>query len=362
MAEHNQLMTNLLEPPIQNDHNKKKPHTKSKSRRFCRTRSAPSIEPELPSSRPNETETAGRAEFSLGKNLLSSLRPSFRLAASCLIIYLLVGCTCFYFVQNQMAGKKTNSILDALYFTIVTMTTVGYGDLVPNSVTTKLLACAFVFIGMGVVALLLSKAADRIVEKQEVLLFKAMNLRMKGGDAELLKAIEMNKVQYKFYATTVFLVFLILVGIFFLWKVEKLDLVDAFYCVCATITTLGYGDKSFSSESGRIFAIFWIVVSTIIVAQFYFYLAELSTEHKQKKLAKWVLTRRTTIVDLEAADLDGDHNVGAPEFIIYKLKELGKITEEDIEVILEEFESLDVDQNGTLSTYDLTLAQSNQQQ
>lgn len=50
----------------------------------------------------------------------------------------------------------------------------------------------------------------------------------------------------------------------------------------------------------------------------------------------------------------------APEFIIYKLKEMGKITQEDIAIFLEEFENLDADQSGTLSAYDLMVAQPNQ--
>jgi potassium channel subfamily K, other eukaryote len=36
---------------------------------------------------------------------------------------------------------------------------------------------------------------------------------------------------------------------------------------------------------------------------------------------------------------------------------MGKITQEDISVFLEEFENLDADQSGTLSTYDLMVAQ-----
>lgn len=48
----------------------------------------------------------------------------------------------------------------------------------------------------------------------------------------------------------------------------------------------------------------------------------------------------------------------AAEFILYKLKEMGKITQEDISLVMEEFEDLDVDQSGTLSVSDITLAQS----
>lgn len=47
----------------------------------------------------------------------------------------------------------------------------------------------------------------------------------------------------------------------------------------------------------------------------------------------------------------------AAEFIIYKLKEMGKIDQEDITLIMEEFQDLDFDQSGTLSQSDLFLAQ-----
>lgn len=50
----------------------------------------------------------------------------------------------------------------------------------------------------------------------------------------------------------------------------------------------------------------------------------------------------------------------AAEFVLYKLKEMGKITPEDIVLVMEEFEALDVDQSGTLSPADLTLAQSSE--
>ena len=39
---------------------------------------------------------------------------------------------------------------------------------------------------------------------------------------------------------------------------------------------------------------------------------------------------------------------------------MGKITQEDISLVVEEFENLDVDQSGTLSTSDIVLAQSSQ--
>lgn len=48
----------------------------------------------------------------------------------------------------------------------------------------------------------------------------------------------------------------------------------------------------------------------------------------------------------------------AAEFIVYKLKEMGKITEEDISLVMESFKLLDVDHSGTLTENDIALLQS----
>ncbi|XP_022734272.1 two-pore potassium channel 1-like [Durio zibethinus] len=322
-----------------------------KRRRLRRIRSAPLAE-FCP------TDINGDAALPRSESIFGRLHPSFKKVALFLTVYVGLGTICFYIIRNQIKGDKTNGILDAVYFCVVTMTTVGYGDLVPNSNLAKLLACAFVFTGMALIGLVLTKAADYLVEKQETLLVKAFHMHKKVGELEILKEIENNRVKYKFYTALILLVLLILSGTVFLYKVENLDLVDAFYCVCSTITTLGYGDKSFSTKGGRIFAVFWILAGTICLAQFFLYIAELNTENRQKALAKWVLTRRVTNVDLEAADLDDDGVVGAAEFVLFKLKEMGKICQEDISLIMEEFEVLDVDQSGTLSVSDIILAQS----
>ncbi|CAI0378817.1 unnamed protein product [Linum tenue] len=137
---------------------------------------------------------------------------------------------------------------------------------------------------MALVGLIVSKAADYLVEKQEILLVKAMHLRDKTGPTEILKE-----------ATT---------------KKMKLGFIDAFYCVCSTVTTLGYGDKSFSTSGGRLFAVVWIMVSTIGLAQLFLYVAEVFTESRQRALVNWVLTRKMTTGDLEAADIDCDGHVG----------------------------------------------------
>ncbi|KAB5521215.1 hypothetical protein DKX38_025534 [Salix brachista] len=325
---------------------------RSYRRRFRHVKSAPVIE-FVPS------DFNGNGPIPRYESIFGGLHQSLKQVAVFLAIYLGLGTVCFYAVRDDIKGKKSNPIVDSLYFCIVTMTTVGYGDLVPDSAPVKLLACVFVFTGMLLIGLILSKAADYLVEKQEILLIKALHIHQKLDSAAFLKEIETNKVKYKSYLAIIILSVLMLVGTIFLSMVEDLDIIDAFYCVCSTITTLGYGDKSFSTGYGRMFAVFWILTGTIGLGLLFLYIAELFTENRQRALANWVLTRRMTNLDLEAADMDDDGVVGAAEFVIYKLKEMGKISQEDIALVMKEFEDLDADESGTLTASDI-MAQTTQ--
>ncbi|KAF8031812.1 hypothetical protein BT93_D0891 [Corymbia citriodora subsp. variegata] len=285
--------------------------------------------------------------------LKSTKEHTFMKILIILAAYLGVGSLCFFLLRNQISGKKTHGLLDALYFCVVTMTTVGYGDLVPSTTLAKLLALTYVFAGIALSGLILGKAADFILEKQEVVLVRAIHMNEQVGPAEILKDIESRKIRYNFLTSLVLVVVLTVLGTLYMSLIEKFKFVDAFYCVCSTISTLGYGDKSFLTTGGRIFAVFWILASTICVARFFFYLVELYTESRRTSFAKWVLTRNLTGTDLESADLDHDKVVSAAEFVVYKLQEMGKISQEDGTAILERFQNLDVDHSGTLTTADL---------
>ncbi|KAL4562528.1 hypothetical protein LXL04_034735 [Taraxacum kok-saghyz] len=272
-----------------------------------------------------------------------------------LAAYLTLGTLCFSLIQDEISGTKTNKILDSVYFCVITMTAAGYGDVGPETKLAKSLACIFVFTGMALGGFALSKAADYIVGKQEILFVKAIHMHETYGQNEIIKEAESNKVKYKFFTILTLIIFLMTVGTLFLSLVEQLSYFEAFYCVCATITTLGYGDKSFSTHGGRLFAIFWILITTVCLAQLFVYLVELWTDNRRQMLVHWVINRKLTIQDLEKADLDDDKAVSAAEYIVYKLREMGKVSNEDIAIVVEGFKNLDVDHSGTLTVDDIKL-------
>lgn len=57
-----------------------------------------------------------------------------------------------------MVGARW-SFVDALYFVVTTLTTVGYGDLKPQQNDTKLFTCFYVIFGIGFIGSALSIVA-----------------------------------------------------------------------------------------------------------------------------------------------------------------------------------------------------------
>ncbi len=81
-------------------------------------------------------------------------RYAFRYLAGVVII-LLVGGTFFYHVVERF------SWVNAYYFCVVTLTTVGYGDIVPKTDLGKIFTTFYIMIGVGVITAFLSALIRR---------------------------------------------------------------------------------------------------------------------------------------------------------------------------------------------------------
>ena len=78
---------------------------------------------------------------------------SFLLVAAGVIIS---GSFVIFSVESQHPDSQINSMLDAVWWTVATVTTVGYGDIVPVTDTGKIVAIFFMFFGIGTLAIFFS--------------------------------------------------------------------------------------------------------------------------------------------------------------------------------------------------------------
>lgn len=87
------------------------------------------------------------------------VEPEFRALAISVAVVLAVG-TVFYSLEEGW------SLLDALYFSVVTLTTIGYGDLYPTTALSKLFTIVYVVLGVGLITTFVALVARRSVEQR----------------------------------------------------------------------------------------------------------------------------------------------------------------------------------------------------
>jgi len=84
-----------------------------------------------------------------------------------LIYFAAVG---IYYFENQAQPQHFSSIFDSLWWAIITLTTVGYGDVYPITVGGKIFTFLILMIGLGIVAIptgIISSALTKSIDKKE---------------------------------------------------------------------------------------------------------------------------------------------------------------------------------------------------
>ena len=90
------------------------------------------------------------------RSLLDVLYRERRALFGCLVILLgtaLMAATLMHLAERQVQPDKLGTIPDALWWAIVTLGTIGYGDVVPVTAIGKLIATATIFMGLIMIAL-----------------------------------------------------------------------------------------------------------------------------------------------------------------------------------------------------------------
>jgi len=76
-----------------------------------------------------------------------------------------------YYFENQEQPEHFSSIFDSLWWAIITLTTVGYGDVYPITVGGKVFTFFILMIGLGIIAIptgIISSALTKSIDKREV--------------------------------------------------------------------------------------------------------------------------------------------------------------------------------------------------
>ena len=102
-------------------------------------------------------------------NLFTDVLANKRFELYTLAVFLgfliFTGSTALYLFENPNHGGKVNNLFEAMYLSIVTLATVGYGDISPHTVNGRLVAIALMFSGLIFIAFFTSIIVSAFNEK-----------------------------------------------------------------------------------------------------------------------------------------------------------------------------------------------------
>ncbi|EES03480.1 hypothetical protein BDA96_03G289200 [Sorghum bicolor] len=266
-----------------------------------------------------------------------------RQAIVSVILYISIGVLVYMTNVEGFKGKSTFKLVDALYFTIISLCTIGYGDIVPCTTFTKVFTCLFLLVGVRFIDLVLNGLLTNVLDKQRTVLLSTMddNKLNKVFDTYMIDARKKrSRGRMKVIFALLVVAGTISICTIIVHEVEGLNWIDSFYLSVISVTTVGYGDKSFSTTAGRLTATVCLLVSTLAVAKAFLFLTDLRMDKRNRRTTKWILKKKMDNEPL-VGDLDNDPAVSKSDFVIYKLKEMGKIDEKDIKLISDQFDQIE---------------------
>ncbi|KAL0843221.1 hypothetical protein Bca101_016466 [Brassica carinata] len=250
-------------------------------------------------------------------------KPIITVAVILTFVYLTLAVITYTLFPEEFTGTKTNLFVDALYFATVTLSTVGYGDIVPSTTKTKILNIVLVTIGVFSLDYLMNRVVIHFLDLQEKRILARVKTPWLIVDDDDEGRI---RTEWKICLGILAVLLCIGVGTLFLHYHEEFDLIDSVYLSVISTATVGYGDEAFQTVYGRVFAVVWIIMSSLAVTTFFYYFGETRIGGPIMQLPENMISDSKTRID-EVVFI-----------VLKKLIEAGKITEEDIRQILEGYE------------------------
>lgn len=243
---------------------------------------------------------------------------------------------------------------DAAYFCIVTLTTVGYGDLSPTTVSSKLFVIYYVIVSIGIVSSYVAYFVGLFIDRQEELLVErtlgAEGEEAQDAEARILAATEgLDRADYTGMAFSgAFMLGVLAVGCAIFVFLEKMSLVNAIYATVISASTVGFGDLRPTHPNTKLCMTVWLVFSTIAVAKLIGDFTDARVKYKQQAMTRRMLTAQMDRRSLAMLDQNKDGHVEYGEFLSTMLVSCGKITHEELNTFRLRFNALDQDKDGKL--------------
>ena len=324
----------------------------------------------------------------------------FRNACIAIFIYLSIGAIAF----KAVFPEPSWSVLDAVYFSSVCLSTIGYGDLVPSTNGGKIFAAIFGMSGILLWSAAIVSVGTRLVQSEtkfaekklrvaqknaflefyeqhmpHILRRKDLDQDEKGEEDEdesassnsentswpLATPMPPQKAQngmlqnclkwFRLVRSLIRPLLVMLSGGTLIGRLEGWNLCDSLYFSLITSSTIGFGDFSPSTVAGRALAILLIPFLLAAAGDFFARVGVFVIRDRGQKLFASTAERAEWLTPEQADEMDLNHDgkVSKSEYILYMLLELGVVNPEESQLLGEQFERFDVFGSGYIEGEDL---------
>ena len=338
---------------------------------------------------------------------------SLRESISAITSYLILGIISYHYAIQCDGGTNTGgtagkspssffwSIIDSLYFSVVTFTTVGYGDITPTTNIGKIVTLLFGLVGISLLGIAIGTIGHSFMERQNQMMNVAnedLHILMKKIDQLAIKLQHRSKKKNNttkekiesydqgqekelspsppllvssttpsqslfqqilsslFQISTISTLALLLLGGILMGRIEDWSYVDSIYYSIITSCTLGYGDYYPKTHVGKLYAIIYIPVAVAITGEILSIVANTVIEYRKQQYYNKLLFQKELNLDrLLAMDTNRNGQVSFEEYIEYLLtEEMNLVTPKQYQQIKESFHKLDIDHGGYLDQHDIS--------
>lgn len=293
-----------------------------------------------------------------------------RRTVMCVVFGLFLGLGVLFYTQYNGVDAMELDAIEALYFSIVTISTVGYGDYSPDNDWERLFTVFYQLVG---IAMIFGVAAELYTGSTAFFLVR-INKIVRWVSSKCYPISEGKHMPaWLYYATGLAgpFFFGVTFNIFFsawiftLTNDADTDYNDLLWHCWVTATTVGYGDVSLDTNDSRLFASFHILVSVSWLASLIGMVDELKQQRRYNTQKDAALNAQLSLeliatLDHGYGDTKKGHGVNEMEFVLGMLGVMGtQVCGEDLDFerhvlpLVQRFRQLDVDGGGQLDHEDL---------
>jgi len=282
----------------------------------------------------------------------------------CFVLYFVLAIAIYMPGEDWGAG-------DCIYYAVVVVTTVGYGDYLPSSQGLKIATVFFVHFGLSIVVLILGIAQDIIMQ------ISAKHMHTKSLGLFDTKGHLRQKRKNVIITLTLYLSFLLFGTLYFGVAMFKGQdghdpdthwLVDGLYYTVITISTVGFGDHSPQTDQTKVVGCFFMLVGIPICASTFGMINGLIYEGPSEPIELEKIKGELTqdkLEDMEGFVKDlrkqgvgnygnqGENNISRFEFFAFMLCRNGVIEQANIESLMKNFDRLDKNGEGIINQDDV---------